>query len=103
MPGFRLPGLKTDTRNETNGEREYDRHHPDNPKRRPHLQKFILSPILVILIALAACSDATPTPETAETPTPGAVAATTAPPANTQEPEGTDPTATPASTETPTR
>ena len=63
------------------------------------MQKFILLPILVILIALAACSDATPTPETAETPTPGAVAATSPLPAITTDQAATAATSTPVPTE----
>ena len=45
------------------------------------MQKSILLPILVIVVALAACSDPTPTPET--------IAATSPPPANTPEPKAT--------------
>ena len=41
--------------------------------------------ILVILVALAACSGPAPTLETAATPTPGVVAATSPPPANTPD------------------
>ena len=57
--------------------------------------------ILIILITLAACFDAGPTPETAQTPVPGTIAA---PPANTPEPmETTAPTPTrpPANTPAP--
>ena len=48
--------------------------------------KISLIPFLVILAALSACFDPAPTPETAETPTPGTIAATAPPPANTPEP-----------------
>ena len=58
------------------------------------MHRILLTSLLVILIALAACSDPTPTPETAATPTPGVVAATSPLPANTPGPEGVDPTAT---------
>ena len=63
---------------------------------------LLLTPILIILIALAACSDPAPTPEAAVTPVPRTVAATPAPPSNTVEKEGANPAATPASTATPT-
>ena len=72
------------------------------------MQKLLLTPILVIPIALAACSDPAPTPETTEnavSPAPGAIAATPAPPANTPDQAATaaptpttEPTATPRAT-----
>ena len=58
--------------------------------------------ILLVLAALTACSDPTPTPEAAVTPTPGTIAATPAPPANTPEPEGAESMATPVPLNAPT-
>ena len=51
--------------------------------------RILLTPILVILIALTACSDQVTTPEIAGMPVPGTIAVTPAPPANTPEPTAT--------------
>ncbi len=56
--------------------------------------------VLATLAALTACSDPSPTPETAVTSTLEAVAATSPPPANAADPKAADPTATAAPTET---
>lgn len=53
------------------------------------MQKLLLIPSVIIPISLAACSDPAPTQETAATPAPGAVAATSPLPANTTEPTAT--------------
>ena len=67
------------------------------------MQKITLVVILVLLIALTACSDSasTPAPETGLTPTPEIIAATAPPPANTPEPTATT-AHTPAISPTPT-
>ncbi len=54
--------------------------------------------MLLIPMALVACSDPAPTPETAATPVPVTLAATSPPPANTPEMETPDPTAAAAPT-----
>ena len=58
--------------------------------------------ILLVLAALTACSDPTPTPKAADSPTPSTIAATSPPPANITEPEDQIATAAPTETETPT-
>ena len=83
------------------GDSGYNRNCPEPRRRRHHLQKFILFSILIILMALAACSDPAPTPDPTETPTPSPIAATPALIPNTPEPEPTA-TTVPATTETPT-
>ena len=57
------------------------------------MHRLQLSLVLVIFAVLAACSDPTPT---LQAPTPGNIASTPVPPANTQEPRGTALTATPS-------
>ena len=65
------------------------------------MQRPLFPATLSVLITLAACSDQAPTPETAETPTPGTVAATAAttpPPPNTPETTAPTPSLEPTST-----
>ena len=63
--------------------------------------KLLLPVTVAILMALLACTGATPAPAPTEATSPTSIAAATSLPANTPEAEGADPTATTAATEAP--